>query len=946
MKAPKTPLEIYDEVPLAPEDFPGFFREATGHEPYPWQESLLNRVLEEGWPQAVAVPTGTGKTMVVLVAVFLMALKPEAHRRVVYVVNRRLVVDQAYEVALELRERLKAALRTGGDTPLARAARRLAALGGGVPLEVVRLRGGVPRPRPSLLDPARPAVVLATVDMAGSRLLFRGYGVSPGLLPVEGALFGVDALYLLDEAHLEAPFLATLGTVADRPGPWGRPGVRAVALTATPESLGGLQAFRLGKEDLHHPHLGRILSAPRWVHLVASSPGDRVKDLVAHAQRLHQELGGPIAVVVNRVGRALEVYQELRRSFPAKDQDGPEEAKVLLLTGRMRPHERDQNFARTRELQARLDGGEVAFVVATQALEVGADLDFAGMVTELPDLASLFQRLGRVNRRGLRQDARVVVLGEAEPKAEEARPYPREALQAAWSWLQALGAEGKAGVDFSPKTLQGNLRKHPPAPVAFGRPRTPMPLWEALLPVLAHTDPLLPLDPDPFLHGLERSAPEVEVVWRADLPEGAEAVAVYLEAAPPGPKEAVRLPLYAVRAWFQGLSADFADLEGQEEERVEPKGGVRGRRAKVYRLAAEEVEEIPLDPPAGIRLRPGDTLLVPAELGGLSQGHWDPASTDPVPDVAEWGGEAPRFLRLHPVVLAQALDPPEGEGEDWLQEALGELKRGLQEAETRKEAQGVVLGFLEAHRERFREAWRPLVEALLREGFEVWPWPWEDGRVYGGCILRLRPENPLYGSGRPEALEAHSRKVAERVVDFARRLCLVKKVTHSLRRSALWHDLGKQDPRMQLWMLLSAGEEVDPGLRPLAKSGTRLTGRELTRLREQAGYPAGQRHEHVAARPLLAHYPLEAHLVATHHGRGRPLPAPSQDPPGFQVPLSAPWAEWTGPQKGESAHGLEKLKSGYLENFACLLEKMGPWGLAYGEALLRLADFLASGGEE
>lgn len=190
MKAPKTPLEIYDEVPLAPEDFPGFFREATGHDPYPWQESLLNRVLEEGWPQAVAVPTGTGKTMVVLVAVFLMALKPEAHRRVVYVVNRRLVVDQAYEVALELRERLKAALRTGDDTPLARAARRLAALGDGVPLEVVRLRGGVPRPRPSLLDPARPAVVLATVDMAGSRLLFRGYGVSPGLLPVEGPFWG------------------------------------------------------------------------------------------------------------------------------------------------------------------------------------------------------------------------------------------------------------------------------------------------------------------------------------------------------------------------------------------------------------------------------------------------------------------------------------------------------------------------------------------------------------------------------------------------------------------------------------------------------------------------------------------------------------------------------------------------------------------------------------
>ncbi|RTI15634.1 type I-U CRISPR-associated helicase/endonuclease Cas3, partial [Thermus scotoductus] len=161
--------------------------------------------------------------------------------------------------------------------------------------------------------------------------------------------------------------------------------------------------FRLGEADARHPRLGRILTASRRVWLRESPSRRRGKDLVAHALRLGEELGGPVAVVANRVGRALEVYRELGRAFPGR---------ALLLTGRMRPRERDLNFARTRALQERLNRGEVAFVVATQALEVGADLDFAGMVTELADLSALKQRLGRVNRRGQRERAEVVVLGE------------------------------------------------------------------------------------------------------------------------------------------------------------------------------------------------------------------------------------------------------------------------------------------------------------------------------------------------------------------------------------------------------------------------------------------------------------------------------------------------------------------------------------------------------
>ena len=54
-------------------------------------------------------------------------------------------------------------------------------------------------------------------------------------------------------------------------------------------------------------------------------------------------------------------------------------------------------------------------IVATQSLEVGVDLDLAGIVTELAAGSALAQRAGRANRRGLR------------PLAPVSRAHPRGA---------------------------------------------------------------------------------------------------------------------------------------------------------------------------------------------------------------------------------------------------------------------------------------------------------------------------------------------------------------------------------------------------------------------------------------------------------------------------------------------------------------------------------------
>ena len=179
------------------------FHALTGENPYPWQRRLYMEFVAGQVPVALSIPTGLGKTESVLLALLAQLVNPELPRRVVYIVDRRAIVDQT---AVAIRGWID---RIGALPELARAFDGCAAFPGLCPVGLGVLRGGLADDGEWRVDPARPTVVVGTVDMVGSRLLFSGYGAGRSRRAMDAGLVGHDALIVLDEAHL-APAMEEL----------------------------------------------------------------------------------------------------------------------------------------------------------------------------------------------------------------------------------------------------------------------------------------------------------------------------------------------------------------------------------------------------------------------------------------------------------------------------------------------------------------------------------------------------------------------------------------------------------------------------------------------------------------------------------------------------------------------------------------------------------------
>ena len=143
-------------------EFTDWYLQRHPYPPFPWQERLAGLVAAGTPPGAIAVPTGAGKTTIIAVWQWAKEVGiPEVPTRLIYVVDRRLIVDSVTDYADRL----------------------------GCP--VIKMRGGITIDDSWLMSPTRPTVIVSTVDQVGSRLLWRGYGVSPRQAPLHAALVGM-----------------------------------------------------------------------------------------------------------------------------------------------------------------------------------------------------------------------------------------------------------------------------------------------------------------------------------------------------------------------------------------------------------------------------------------------------------------------------------------------------------------------------------------------------------------------------------------------------------------------------------------------------------------------------------------------------------------------------------------------------------------------------------
>jgi len=647
--------------------FVDFFAQAIGvdsdggvRRPYFYQESLATTGATVS--HLLRVPTGLGKTAGAVLSWLWRrrfaerAIRENTPRRLVYCLPMRVLVEQTHEGVVRWLDRL--GLLAGDVSPSyapdpadPRPTGWAGQHGdqGNARIAVHLLMGGEDRTDWALW-PERDAVLIGTQDMLLSRALNRGYAARRTRWPVEFGLLNNDCLWVFDEIQLMGPGLATglqleafrtsdiagkeyFGT--ERPCvSWYMSATASRRLLTSREWRDGEGDRRPEEFDFELPDADRAdtngvlgrrrLAIKQLEHRTSwtlQEPEAVQRILKRHKEMVNELSGAPAEVprrtlvICNTVRRARAIHSALAEALAGTEQSG----SLVLLHSRFRPTDRTRQQER---LKCKVDQGIGQIVISTQVIEAGVDLSAAILWTEIAPLASIVQRLGRLNRAGEFGHAGVskhgwnpvaIIIGlplptqPSEPtkkereKHEEATteaylPYDRQECEAAVQTIADI-------CDASPGNLDSQLG--PALDATLHPPDYSLQRHELL--DFFDTDANLSLgytDTSPFVRGIDPDT-DVYVLWRE-----------WDDDAPPfgydvGGQEICPVPIWQVR--------------GRDGLRSWREGFVWLGRERGWLPATQD------------NLLPGATLLLPARAGGYENNlGWTGNDSDqPVSDLYE-----------------------------------------------------------------------------------------------------------------------------------------------------------------------------------------------------------------------------------------------------------------------------------------------------------------------
>lgn len=879
--------------------FDSAFRALTDFIPMRWQTRLYNRMLSGKLPKVVNIPTGLGKTSVI--PIWLIALitgdrrrNSIVPRRLVYIVNRRTVVDQATDIVLKIRKRLldpnfieDPRLRQ----QLSILSQRLRGLTSNIdsnPLAITTLRGEVADNEEWKLDPARPAIIIGTIDMIGSKLLFSGYGDGRYHRAHHAGLIGQDSLVVHDEAHLTPAFSELLFQISElqRKNKEMR-SILMMELSATPSSYGS-EAMGLEPQDEDEPIVRERIHAEKTIYFHSIDEKEIVNKIAELANR-YESLPSKVLIYVRFPETSRRVVDILKKQHGAAS-----EQHIALLTGTIRGHERNMLVRENPVYLAFVDHKKRVersmYLVSTSAGEIGVDFDADHIICDATTLDSIIQRLGRVNRcggagaTGAPRHARVDIVVVEGKKASKDSLHDR--IIRTNEILTRLPKTEDGGYSASSRNMLGLLSSISDSEriAAFSPKSVIKPLTDILVDSLSMSsaNELLPGRPHiaQYLHGVTPEPLETFLVWRKELKILADieesALEDWFRSCRIETHERLRERTDVVKKTLKDLLEEHRKKDPDKDFRVV----VLDERGNATSNHLSKITQKEFD----INYR---TIVLPSELGGLTkEGMLSPDALDEAQDVAEISGAGKRrrerwlHIKSHDssewIKLMTGEEKPSPPEELWESERIT-LKEAPEISETPGESRFLVL---------LSEKERSSVEDPERAKFK-------------------------------QALDDHNQLVVHYIERISTALELNASLLSALVTAARLHDNGKRRP---IWQLYAYNKNTTE---PLAKSDRYQNPRLLGGYRHEfESMLDAMNDENVLNNPERD---LILHLIAAHHGWGRPHFKPEASDPS------------SGLSTNERAIIFDVAR-----RFSRLQRQYGPWTLAWLEALLKCADILAS----